>query len=180
MLTSSWGQPFLEHTFLYHLSRLDHRHNFSPYFLPIYLNLTSSAGASPAGVFLSALRHPLASFLPQFSLVLAAGLALQPALGVEGAMFFQTAIFVVFNKVCTSQYFLWPLPLVPLLRLPALSWRTLIVALAAWIGAQALWLSTAYRLEFLAEAVYLPLWGAGLVLFGVSVVGLGVLLDGAK
>jgi phosphatidylinositol glycan class M len=52
--------------------------------------------------------------------------------------------------------------------------------LAVWVGGQALWLSTAYRLEFLAEGVYLPLWGAGVALFAVSVVGLGVLLDGAK
>jgi hypothetical protein len=103
----SWGAPFLEHTFTYHLSRLDHRHNFSPYFLPIYLNLTSDPGSTPASLPLSlvlkVLRHPLASFLPQFSLVLGAGFALEGVLGVEGAMFFQTAIFVVFNKVCTSQ-----------------------------------------------------------------------------
>jgi phosphatidylinositol glycan class M len=182
-----WGQPFLEHTFLYHLSRLDHRHNFSPYFLPIYLNLAGEGGGdisnlSPAAqLALAVLRHPLSSFLPQISLALASGAALQriPSLGLEGAMFFQTALFVVFNKVCTSQYFLWPLPLVPFLRLPRLSWAALGAALAAWVAAQALWLGTAYRLEFLALHVYLPLWGAGLLLFAVSVAGIGVLLDAA-
>jgi len=51
--------------------------------------------------------------------------------------------------------------------------------LLAWIGEQALWLSTAYRLEFLAQPTYLPLWAAGLLLFLGSVFGLGVLLDAA-
>lgn len=95
-------------------------------------------------------------------------------------MFFQTALFVIFNKVCTSQYFLWPLPLVPLLSFPSLTWRNLALVLGAWVGAQALWLSFGYRLEFLGEPVYLELWGAGLLLFAVSAVGLGVLLDGAR
>ncbi|KAL1406822.1 GPI mannosyltransferase 1 [Vanrija albida] len=175
-LYAVWGDDFLHHTYLYHLSRLDHRHNFSAYFLPIYLNLTSPA---PAAGLLAALRHPLASFLPQVSLVLGAGLALTPAVGLEAAMFFQTTLFIVFNKVCTSQYFLWPLPLVPLVAFPGLRWRTLALCLAAWVGAQALWLATAYRLEFLGEPVYLPLWAAGLLLFAVSIAGLGALLDGA-
>ncbi len=33
-----WGYPFVYETYLYHLHRLDHRHNFSPYWLPIYLS----------------------------------------------------------------------------------------------------------------------------------------------
>ncbi|TXT07267.1 hypothetical protein VHUM_03437 [Vanrija humicola] len=176
-LYAIWGDEFVHHTFLYHLSRLDHRHNFAPYFLPIYLNLTLPPAGAP-GALLAALRHPLASFLPQVSLVLGAGAALTPAIGLEAAMFFQTALFIVFNKVCTSQYFLWPLPLVPLVSFPGLSWRTLGLCLAAWVGAQALWLATAYRLEFLGEPVYLPLWAAGLLLFVVSIGGLGALLDG--
>lgn len=103
---SSWGQPFLEHTYLYHLSRLDHRHNFSPYFLPIYLSLTggdASVDSPWLSALLNVLRNPLASFLPQVSLVIIAGVALTRAVGIEAAMFFQTALFVAFNKVCTSQ-----------------------------------------------------------------------------
>ncbi|CAK9779766.1 hypothetical protein CC85DRAFT_286267 [Cutaneotrichosporon oleaginosum] len=172
-----WGEPFLEHTFRYHLARLDHRHNFSPYFLPIYFARTLP---SDGGALLRALRHPLASFLPQFSLVLGAGFALTPRLGVESAMFFQTALFVVFNKVCTSQYFLWPLPLVPLLTFPSLTWPRLGAALAAWVAGQALWLSQAYRLELLGESVWVRVWAAGLVLFAASVWGLGVLLAGTR
>lgn len=104
-LTSSWGQPFLEHTFLYHLTRLDHRHNFSPYFYPIYHSLfpSSSTYIDIYPLLAKIIRHPLTSFLPQTTLVALAGFKLPRAIGIEATMFFQTAIFVIFNKVVTSQ-----------------------------------------------------------------------------
>ena len=49
------------------------------------------------------LGHPLVSFLPQITVVGFAGLTLPRRVGIEGTMFFQTALFVVFNKVVTSQ-----------------------------------------------------------------------------
>lgn len=114
-----WGQPFLEHTFLYHLHRLDHRHNFSPYFYPIYLqrfnlnrDVDRSAFSPTIARFIppdvvdrltSVLRDPLVSFLPQMSLVVIAGFALPPRTSLAFTMFVQTAAFVVWNKVCTSQ-----------------------------------------------------------------------------
>lgn len=36
----------------------------------------------------------------------------------------------------------------------------------------------AYRLEFLGRSVHLEVWGAGVVLFGVSVVILGEIMEG--
>lgn len=102
----SWGQPFLDHTFLYHLTRLDHRHNFSPYFYPIYQSLFPSSGASSLDTYPllgKVLHHPLTSFLPQTTLVAFAGFRLPNVIGIEGTMFFQTCLFVVFNKVVTSQ-----------------------------------------------------------------------------
>jgi phosphatidylinositol glycan class M len=103
-LTNRWGQPFLEHTFLYHLTRLDHRHNFSPYFYPIYHSLfPSSTYIDKYPLLAKIIRHPLTSFLPQTTLVALAGFKLPKAIGIEGTMFFQTVIFVVFNKVVTSQ-----------------------------------------------------------------------------
>jgi hypothetical protein len=104
-LINRWGQPFLEHTFLYHLTRLDHRHNFSPYFYPIYHSLlpSSSTYIDTYPLLAKIIRHPLTSFLPQTTLVTLAGFKLPKAIGIEGTMFFQTVIFVTFNKVVTSQ-----------------------------------------------------------------------------
>ncbi|EPQ58295.1 hypothetical protein GLOTRDRAFT_114751 [Gloeophyllum trabeum ATCC 11539] len=165
-----WGQPFVEHTYLYHVSRLDHRHNFSPYFYWIYLTYPSAAASlAPLTSIQKVLRSPLTSFAPQMILSLGVGFVF----GVLGSKehlpfiwFAQTVLFVVFNRVCTSQYFLWYILFLPLL-LPRLSRsitpRTSLVCLALWFGVQVLWLAEAYKLEFLGENVYLGLWFRGVV-----------------
>ena len=100
-LTHRWGDPFLEHTYLYHLSRLDHRHNFSPYFYPIYLSLFPSSSSPNSWEKL--LDHPLMSFLPQATLAGIAGFSYGQRGQLAMGMFVQTWIFVMLNKVCTSQ-----------------------------------------------------------------------------
>ncbi|WRT67260.1 uncharacterized protein IL334_004227 [Kwoniella shivajii] len=180
LLWSIWGEPFLEHTYLYHLKRLDHRHNFSPYFYPIYLSLfPTSTNSSIPTMIERVLRHPLTSFLPQNTLVLLSGFILEPITGIEFTMFIQTTIFIVFNKVCTSQYFMWFLPLIPPIipQLHLAKSKTIILILL-WVVGQALWLSIGYNLEFMAKQVYLYLWMSGLVLFGISVWVIGEILDG--
>jgi phosphatidylinositol glycan class M len=109
----------------------------------------------------------------------------------------QTLVFVTLNKVCTSQYFMWYLWFLPLV-VPHLIPRNVpnkTVATDAeqekttdrgnveangvsaykaawmiglWVGSQALWLSQGYRLEFLGETVFVPLWAAGIVMLGVN------------
>jgi len=93
--------------------------------------------------------------------------------------FVQTAVFVLFNKVCTSQYFLWYLPLLPLL-LPRLSLTPLRASLllAVWVGTQALWLHEAYKLEFLGEDVFLGLWVRSLIYVAGGAWVLGGIMDG--
>ncbi|WWD16022.1 hypothetical protein CI109_100447 [Kwoniella shandongensis] len=187
LLWSIWGQTFLEHTYLYHLHRLDHRHNFSPYFYPIYLSffpspsspLEQSSSSSTSALLTTILRHPLTSFLPQNTLVLLAGFVLTPVTGLEFAMFVQTTTFVIFNKVVTSQYFTWFLPLIPYI-IPSLSFtrRKTAILISAWVAGQAIWLGTAYRLELMAQDVYLSVWMAGLVLFGISVWVIGEIIEG--
>jgi len=65
----SWGMPFLEETFLYHLIRSDHRHNFSPYFLPIYLSSTTTSNISQnfLNTPLPQLFSSIAKHLPTFT-----------------------------------------------------------------------------------------------------------------
>ncbi|KAJ7068548.1 glycosyltransferase family 50 protein [Mycena amicta] len=163
-----WGYPFLYEAYLYHLHRIDHRHNFSPYFYLIYLTYPSFGQPPPTDVPLGSriLRSPLASFLPQMALVVGAGLLFgRRKNDLAFAWFVQTAVFVVFNKVCTSQYFLWYNLLLPLLlpRLQSISRSKAFAYLAVWAGTQALWLGEAYRLEFLGHNVYFGLWVCGLV-----------------
>ncbi|KDQ17920.1 glycosyltransferase family 50 protein [Botryobasidium botryosum FD-172 SS1] len=145
-----WGFPFLEHSYIYHLSRRDHRHNFSLYFYPIYLSYTTPSSS-------------LLSFVPQMVLSIGFGFAFGKR-DLPFAWFVQTMAFVTFNKVCTSQYFMWYIWFLPLIlpRLQMSRWKG-IELLAAWVGAQAFWLSLAYRLEFLGENVFFPLWCASVV-----------------
>ena len=54
-----YGQDFIDETYLYHVIRKDHRHNYSLYFYNIYLNFNNVSG----------LFDKLLWFLPQFLLV---------------------------------------------------------------------------------------------------------------
>ncbi|THV06697.1 glycosyltransferase family 50 protein [Dendrothele bispora CBS 962.96] len=164
-----WGHPFLEETYLYHLHRLDHRHNFSPYFYFTYLTYPPLVKQPLDSESLSSwnqlMRSPLTSFVPQMTLALGAGLYYGHRIDdLPFAWFVQTVVFVNFNKVCTSQYFLWYLLLLPLI-LPRfhVSRRQAFTYVGVWIALQAFWLGEAYRLEFLGEDVFLSLWMRGLV-----------------
>ena len=180
-----WGYPFLYESYLYHLHRLDHRHNFSPYFYLTYLTYPSlSEIPEPLPLWNKILRSPLTSFVPQMGLALGLGLLFgRKKEDLVFTWFVQTVVFVVFNKVCTSQvrilntfkrvlligicfwqYFLWYLLLLPLL-LPRLSITRSKAILygAVWLGTQALWLSEAYKLEFLGQNVFFALWLRGLI-----------------
>jgi len=89
-----YGHEFLQHSYFHHLSRLDHRHNFSPYHLALYL----SSALPKQAISISSL-----AFIPQLFL---AGIVIPLALigkDLGTIMFAQTFAFVTFNKVCTSQ-----------------------------------------------------------------------------
>ncbi|KAK4046678.1 GPI mannosyltransferase 1 [Microbotryomycetes sp. JL201] len=150
-----WGWPFLEHTYLYHIHRLDHRHNFSPYFYAYYLGTEATP---PLGIAARLARHSLTSFVPQMGLAIGSGF-LYGTDDLAFAWFIQTALFVTFNKVCTSQYFLWYLwllpPVIPCLEIRRNAAFTLA---AVWVLGQAVWLSQAYRLEMKGVSAYRAVW----------------------
>ncbi|KAJ2305356.1 GPI mannosyltransferase 1, partial [Coemansia sp. RSA 2704] len=153
-----YGWDFVDETYLYHISRKDHRHNYSMWFLPIYLQFYSPASAAMS----------LASFLPQALVVGALGLAFGGDLYF--AAFTQTFAFVAYNKVCTAQYFMWYICLLPVVwphsSLRLMPWGLVLVA--AWFGSQGLYLQQAYRLEFLGENTFTLLWAAGAVIFAAN------------
>ncbi|KAI0000725.1 glycosyltransferase family 50 protein [Xylariaceae sp. FL0662B] len=156
-----YGMPFVTHTFLHHVTRIDHRHNFSPYNILLYL---TSARPSSAP-----LKIESVAFVPQLLL----STVLIPFVGAKkdlpATMLAQTFAFVTFNKVCTSQYFLWYMIFLPLylprsslLRRPGLG----LSALALWVATQGLWLQQGYNLEFLGQSTFVPgLWAASLAFF---------------
>lgn len=134
-----WGRPYLEETFLYHLKRSDHRHNFSPFFLPAYL--TSVVPAESTGtplVNLLQTLQPVLGFVPQLAVTAYLGFTIAGK-DLVAAMTFQTMAFVALNKVCTSQYFMWFLWFLPLVG-PHLAFehgKTEVATLVfVWVAAQ--------------------------------------------
>lgn len=116
----------------YHFARTDHRHNFSPYFYLLYLQPEHKTVVG------------LCALLPQLILLVVFTIRFH-----EDITFCVTAItvvFVVFNKVCTVQYFVWYFCLLPFV-LPSSSMpaRTGAWLFLAWGGGQACWLGCAYR-----------------------------------
>ncbi|KAH6900522.1 family 50 glycosyltransferase [Thelonectria olida] len=177
LMYSIYGVPFLTHTYFHHVTRIDHRHNFSPYNTLLYL-----ISAIPSA---SSLRIESLAFLPQLLLsTVLIPLALAKR-DIATSMMAQTFAFVTFNKVCTSQYFLWYMVFLPsylpyssLLRNPKLG----ISALLLWVISQAAWLQQGYQLEFLGVSTFFPgLWLASLGFFLVNCWILGIIIsDGAQ
>ncbi|GLD95477.1 hypothetical protein PINS_up004122 [Pythium insidiosum] len=161
-----YGFQFLYEAYLYHFSRTDNRHNFSVYFYDLYLRYNTPSGFS-VGVL---------AFLPQLlSLVT---ISFVYGRDLSFALFALTMVFVIFNKVCTAQYFLWYTCFLPLI-LPTttlrLRWRGLALVFA-WLGSELHWLYWAFHLEMKGENTFLPLWFAGVLFFAVNVGVLATLM----
>ncbi|KXN73899.1 glycosyltransferase family 50 protein [Conidiobolus coronatus NRRL 28638] len=150
-----FGSEFLEHTYFYHVTRKDHRHNFSIWFLPLYLTYNKSS-----------IVQALISFVPQLASIIAVALVLREDLIISS--FLQTFLFVAFNKVSTSQYFIWYLALLPLVILQLksnISKRPLLIGLVNWIISQLTWLGFAYLLEFKSKPTFIFIWIASIWFF---------------
>jgi phosphatidylinositol glycan class M len=87
--------PYIEHSWLYHLTRLDHRHNFSPYNTLLHINSSPAASSS--------FQFERWAFLPQLLLSAVVIPIVLAKKDLSATMMCQTFAFVAFNKVCTSQ-----------------------------------------------------------------------------
>lgn len=167
-----YGDIALQEGLLYHLSRVDHRHNYSMHWFWIYL-ARARGSADNMGLVGRIL------VVPQLVLLAYSSLGLAPH-NLTLCLFVQTFLFVNHNKVITAQYFTWYLCLLPLcsdqLRL---TWR--VKTAVAMLGASILfWLGSAYCLEMQGLSVHRLVWFASVVFFMVNVNLLGALLDSAK
>jgi phosphatidylinositol glycan class M len=162
----------------YHLSRLDHRHNYSSYWYWIYL---ARAKAHASGLYnASAALGVFGKFLlvPQAILLFVSSLGIGPY-NLELTLFLQTFLFVLQNKVITGQYFTWYLALVPLCFpgttttstspfIQAYDKRLLLSLLALGVSI-VFWLLNAYCLEMLGMANHVPLCIASLAFYAANV-----------
>jgi phosphatidylinositol glycan class M len=87
-----YGEQYIQEAFTYHLTRRDHRHNFSPYF---YLFYTDSVMKLPK-------FFEFLVFIPQILIFIFAGIKFGRR-DLAFACFIITFVFVTFNKVVTAQ-----------------------------------------------------------------------------
>ncbi|KAK3715085.1 GPI mannosyltransferase 1 [Vermiconidia calcicola] len=168
-----YGVPFIEHSYRYHFTRIDHRHNFSVYNTVLHLNSAHSTDSS--------FKVESIAFVPQLFLSVGVIPFLLAKKDLASTMLAQTFAFVTFNKVCTSQYFLWYMVFIPF-YLPSSSMlrnsRLGLTALVLWVLGQALWLQQGFELEFNGKSTFVPgLWLASMLFFGINCWILGVIVQ---
>ncbi|GFE54393.1 GPI mannosyltransferase I [Babesia ovis] len=142
------GYDYIYEAYLYHYIRMDHRHNFSIYFNYMY-------HMADSGVKMNA----IIAFIPQLACLFGYGLFGYWDLKIS--MFLQTISFVSLNKVCTCQYYLWWMCLLPLVlsKHPFAHGKFIAqaAALLAFVLSNGAWLYFAYRLEIEGYNTYIML-----------------------
>ena len=120
----------------------------------------------------------LAPFVPQLALIGGVTLRYWRGEALYFGLFLLTALFVAFNKVCTVQYFVWYMALLPLClpRLQSVGVARAVRLFALWLASMGAWLGTAYLLEFQGINTFAPLWLASIVFFIVNIYILCVLI----
>lgn len=184
-----YGWEFLYETYLYHAIRKDHRHNFSVFFYLFYLTMYSAKEALASNFVYKIL--PYIASIPQMFLVALSGISLVREGECIMAIFCQTVLFVAFNKVCTSQYFLWWFILFPLalrvylanniaqideskgiIHSASASFTPILISLGVWLITKLSWLYFAYHIEMLGQPYFLSLFHSSILflLANISIV----------
>jgi len=158
-----YGMEFLNETYFYHLIRKDHRHNFSIYFYQMYLSMSVSES-----LFSKILG--ILTFIPQMLLIVLIGLYYYK--DIIFCCFLQTYVFIAYQKVCTSQYFMWYLCFLPLI-LPQSKLMNkpikAVLLIIAWVATQAIYLSSAFKLEHLGQNNYINIWLTEILFFVANI-----------
>uniref|UniRef100_A0A1I8EI93 GPI alpha-1,4-mannosyltransferase I, catalytic subunit n=1 Tax=Wuchereria bancrofti TaxID=6293 RepID=A0A1I8EI93_WUCBA len=153
-----YGMPYINEALLYHLYRTDTRHNFSPYFYLLYL----AANNAQISWLIS-----FCAFIPQVSLIIY--LAFRFHDDLPFCWLITTAVFVSFNKVCTSQYFIWYICLLPIAqRSIEISTVEAVYLIILWFLGQAFWLYPAYLFEFQGLDTFYLIWLSSLFFLAIN------------
>lgn len=178
-----FGRKCFEESVLYHLSRSDFRHNFSPQFLHLYI-LKFIESESYGGV--AKFTYFRVAHMYQITLIIFSSIYPFFRKELSPILFIQTIIFVSFNKVVTAQYFLWfgcllPISLYLLVNfgminrdhhvnkklskstLNMVAIRTIIFDASLWVFLTCTWLRYAYVLEFDGKNNFKQLWMISIV-----------------
>jgi GPI mannosyltransferase 1 subunit M len=173
-----YGASFLHHGLLYHLTRTDHRHNFSLYFYSIYLSKSASLSSLSTT---SSLSLVAAKWLPFFCQAIAMAVVVRRFVARNWlfCLFLETLVFVAFNKVVTGQYFLWFVVLLPV-AFPQPFFQRLCSnhsnnnllqrkSLWIWTSAVSLWLFSAWLLEMNGISFFSFIFAASVLLLFANV-----------
>lgn len=172
-----FGQRYYDESLLYHFGRVDHRHNLSPYWFLMYLNMSPRSAVVGGAAALGDYSSTLVAFIPQVFAMLYVAFRLRRS--AAHAFCASTMLFVAFNKVCTVQYFVWFIPMLPFVlsavalapsvgrRLPIKA-ATVAVSLF-WLASLVEWMLVAKSLEFDGENVFVALWASSCVFFVAQV-----------
>jgi phosphatidylinositol glycan class M len=155
-----YGFQFVNEYLLYHISRKDHRHNYSMMYYLIYLTYTS--GIEKILSF--------AMFIPQALLILISSLTLFKDINL--CLLVNTMIFVTFNKVVTAQYFLWYISIIPLIvpRNDLFGNKKVkgLLLFIIWLFFELIWNYYSHKLEYKGENRFLEMWGIDVAFFLVN------------
>lgn len=163
---SIYGWEFLEHSLLYHAVRLDHRHNFSIFFMVIYTHFPKvpsviglMMGLVPLGLIALVSYIFRRKTFTSFLLI--------------------SLIFVSFNKVVTAQYFLWFCQFITLSlsEMPSSIFNKqriafIAVLLLLWTFFELYWSTFAHRFENNGEDVFMSFHWVNALFFGLNMTGL--------
>ena len=167
-----YGHVALQEGLLYHFSRVDHRHNYSMWWYYIYLARSNAAVcvASTASTVASLSIIGKLLVLPQLVLLVYSSLGIAPH-NLPLALFTQTYLFVIHNKVITAQYFTWYLCLLPICSdsLFQSNMNRVKTALLLLILSIVLWLASAYCLEMQGMNVHSLVWFMSIVHFMANI-----------
>lgn len=180
-----YGREYVDHAILYHLTRVDFKHNFSLHFYANYLTLSASHSSShdhecnvetetceSIGSDTDRSYLSFLPFLPQMVVLLAIALKYAQK-DLPLCLFLQTLAFVTFCKVVTAQYFSWYALFVPLLiaKHPSLIQEPIVIkAFALWMCSIIVWLGMAYLLEFQGANVFYYVWMASVGHFVANII----------